>query len=137
MQCPKCGTEFPMIDSWRVEKDTLKKVIDCYGCRESFDPVKVIQESGCSICTRNGCDDYYLSNGAHYPSLVCRDCDKKAVNSRGDEPMHDDVRAFGENPVFIDGVKCWRRYRHGGYKTMRDMHDLPTLKDFYEYHWGR
>jgi hypothetical protein len=37
----------------------------------------------------------------------------------------------GENPVFIDGLKCWRRYRLGGFVTMRDFHGGQTLEEFH------
>jgi hypothetical protein len=34
----------------------------------------------------------------------------------------------------IDGIKCWRCYRYGGYVTMRDDHDCADIGQFYDKH---
>jgi len=64
--------------------------------------------------------------------MVCRGCDERAVNVDGDMPEWDSMADSGENPVFIDGYRCWRRYRFGGYVTMRDLWNGETLGEFYD-----
>ena len=81
----------------------------------------------CAICS--GELDVPYRN---YPNAVCAECDKRALNSEGRPARHilqivppdkaaDYVFADdGDNPVFIDGIKCRRRYKFGGWVTMRD-----------------
>ena len=83
----------------------------------------------CSICAGRLDDPRFARN---YPGLVCRACDAWAVNAAGERPHHESRADSGDNPVFVDGVKCWRRYRYGGYVTMRDLHDCETLHEFYD-----
>lgn len=85
-----------------------------------------------------------------YPREVCRECDRRALNTKGRKARHIsqypenraaqakakavefiDFGDDGDNPVFVDGLKCWRRYKFGGWVTMRDF-DSGTLREFLE-----
>jgi hypothetical protein len=85
----------------------------------------------CSICGKALPDPAFTRN---YPNYVCRECDARAVNSRGETPEWFSQHDSGENPVFIDGKKCWRRYRYGGYITMLDDMDRNDIGEFYDKH---
>jgi len=85
----------------------------------------------CSICGKDLPDPAFARN---YPNFVCRDCDARAVNARGARPEHLSQYDAGDNPVFIDGKKCWRRYRFGGYITMLDDMDCQDIGEFYDKH---
>lgn len=86
----------------------------------------------CPICSRDLLKDFNDAEfPRNYPGLICRKCDEKAVHSEGSahKVYLDDE---GDNPVFIDSTKCWRRYRFGGWVTMIDPYDCDTLDEFYE-----
>ena len=79
-----------------------------------------------------------------YPGLVCRACDNRALDERGRRWIEaapfipakpGTVPGYDieiPNPVYVDGIRCWRRYRFGGFLTTRDPADSKTLEEFYE-----
>lgn len=85
----------------------------------------------CAIC---GAPIEEWQFASHYPNYVCQACNRRAVNVNGAVPEHDSWGDWGDNPVFIDGHKCWRRYKFGGHIAMRDDDDCPDLRTFYERH---
>jgi hypothetical protein len=100
----------------------------------------------CGICGDQLPDGEFALN---YPNFVCEECNSTAVNEDGETPWHgwppgekpesepgviQMVPDRGENPVYINGIKCWRRYRFGGHIAFRDPFDCDTLKEFYDTH---
>ena len=87
----------------------------------------------CPICGGNLIETYSSADFIkNYPGLICHECDARSVNSDGNEPYHSSMGDYGDNPVFIDSNKCWRRYRFGGYVTMVSPEGCNTLEEFYE-----
>lgn len=80
-----------------------------------------------------------------YPNAVCQNCDQRATNSDGTAAKHADEKLFektgvlsigsdwGDNPVYIDGVRCWRRYRFGGWITIRDTRGCDSYDEFFNW----
>jgi len=93
----------------------------------------------CSIC---GAPHQYPDSALDYPNAVCDACDERAVNAAGEAPQSHVAIAVdgsaktqeGDNPVFIDGIRCWRRYRFGGHVTLRDAFDCDTIEELWERH---
>ena len=92
-------------------------------------PVKLLTVRFCALC-RNPMP----FAGESYPYLVCDACDARAVNAAGSAPTTNSVNDDGENPVWIGGQKCWRRYRFGGWVTMHDPDDCSTEAGFLKRH---
>jgi len=117
------------------------------GEEDSSEPATDNQEAAyCSICGARLPDPEFVLN---YPNFVCDDCNSAAVNEEGDTPWHGwppgeepDPESgvipmtpdHGENPVYINGIKCWRRYRFGGHIALRDTFGCATLGEFYDRH---
>jgi len=69
-----------------------------------------------------------------YPNVVCWICDMDALNKEGEEAQMGSEPQSGDNPVFIDGQKCWRRYKFGGFISRVDQFDCEDIWEFREKH---
>ena len=110
--------------------------------------IKTCSRSRCAIC-KEPFDAIYQIASSDYDHLVCTQCDSEAVTKGGKKPKHGNeylgrdsviekdgkqvVRMdpdVGDNPVFIDGNKCWRRYEVGGWVTQLDPFDCDSIDEF-------
>lgn len=98
-----------------------------------------IRPARCGICGKR----VGASSALPYTGLVCWDCDGRALDRNGQQAQYSSANKIGEtsslandfdgpNPVFIDGIRCWRRYRLGGHVTMRDLVEADSEREWYE-----
>jgi hypothetical protein len=59
----------------------------------------------CSICEGS----VNQMTAAQYPNYVCQECDEQALNAKGEPATMDSASDRGDNPVFVEGIKCFRR----------------------------
>lgn len=85
----------------------------------------------CSFCGAAHPDPHFARN---YYAMVCRECERRSLNLKGQAPTHESMQDDGDNPVFIDAIQCWRRYRFGGFVTMKDEDLCPDLMAFCRKH---
>jgi hypothetical protein len=134
----------PQLDADRLIESTVPSD-DVLVAAET--PVEEWSAAHCSICGAR--QDAGAQLPVNYSNPVCDACDSVAVNEGGDTPwsgyppgerpetepgvIHLEPD-HGQNPVYIAGVKCWRRYRFGGWITRRDAFDCDSLEEFQELH---
>jgi len=67
-----------------------------------------------------------------YRRAICERCDERSLSSADETPLTASAEDAGNNPVFVDGQKCWRPYCFGGWVTMRDPWSCESLEELYK-----
>lgn len=85
------------------------------------------KQINCSICKNLYPNQDFAK---YYQGIVCRDCETRSLNIDGNPPSFNSINDSGENPIFIDSIRCIRRYRFGGFITMvEEVNNGPKLID--------
>ena len=116
--CPKCGSSrIERFEIFGCVVDSSEPDWQCLSCEclFNFPPLLLATEEpqNCAICGAS------LEAHVHYPGSICWYCDGRA--GTGPETVALPSAWTGDlmtNPVYVDGVKCWRRYRMGGQLTI-------------------
>jgi len=77
----------------------------------------------CSTCGREPVGD-------DHPNLICPRCDALALNDAARPAEVAPDRASGDDPVYVDGKQCWRRFHQGGWVTMLDADNCRDYPEF-------
>jgi len=97
--------------------------------QKRYDPDGKIVNYLCAICS------FPMCPVLKYPNLICRECEHEAKNVMGEVPQYRGD-FDGDNPIYIDGKKCWKIYKFGGYVTILDKLDCNNVNEFYSKYYS-